>query len=253
MRRSLLIALLAAGLAGYGESMPVPLSTEATGSSTARTVKATEAKGPVVLELFTSQGCSSCPPADKLATRLSRDPGILVISRPVTYWDRLGWTDSLASPANTHLQRAYARRGLAGYNGVYTPQAVIDGRAGEVGSDAREIAQMIAAAKSRARPSITADGADAFVVSGAAKAGATLSLVGLDNTETVHIPLGENRNRTLTYTNIWQGERTIGEWAGGEKRFVVPASARKIAGANSYALVLRDGKTGAILAGHKIS
>ncbi|MFN4021217.1 MAG: DUF1223 domain-containing protein, partial [Erythrobacter sp.] len=68
---------------------------------------AQSAAGPVVAELFTSQGCSSCPPADAVAARLARDPGVLVISRPVTYWDRLGWKDSLGRKENTRLQRQY--------------------------------------------------------------------------------------------------------------------------------------------------
>ena len=89
---------------------------------------------PVLVELFTSQGCSSCPPADRLAARLAPEPGVVVISRPVTYWDRLGWKDTLARPENTDLQRAYARRTLAGRNGVYTPQTVVDGEFGAVGS-----------------------------------------------------------------------------------------------------------------------
>ncbi|MEL6486536.1 MAG: DUF1223 domain-containing protein, partial [Pseudomonadota bacterium] len=94
---------------------------------------------PVLVELFTSQGCSSCPPADRLADRLDSEDGLVIISRPVDYWDRLGWTDTLASPQNTALQRAYARRGLGGYNGVYTPQSVVAGAFGEVGSDERAL------------------------------------------------------------------------------------------------------------------
>ncbi|MEO1489870.1 MAG: DUF1223 domain-containing protein [Pseudomonadota bacterium] len=81
--------------------------------------------GPVLLELFTSQGCSSCPPADRLAAKLDQEDDLVVLSRPVDYWDRLGWKDTFAKPSNTALQRAYARRRLAGYNGVYTPQTVV--------------------------------------------------------------------------------------------------------------------------------
>lgn len=82
----------------------------------------------VVVEFFTSQGCSSCPPSDHLAARLATEPGVLVMQRPVTYWDRLGWTDTLGKEGNTSLQRSYAARRLGGRNGVYTPQAVIGGK-----------------------------------------------------------------------------------------------------------------------------
>ena len=102
---------------------------------------------PVLVELFTSQGCSSCPPADRFASTLARDSDLVVIARPVTYWDRLGWKDTLAREANTDLQRDYSRRGLAGRNGVYTPQMVVDGVLGAVGSRERDVRQQIALAR----------------------------------------------------------------------------------------------------------
>jgi hypothetical protein len=80
---------------------------------------------PVLVELFTSQGCSSCPPADEFLDRLAREPGIVAISRPVTSWDALGWRDTLAREENTRLQRAYAARHG---DEAYTPQAVVQGR-----------------------------------------------------------------------------------------------------------------------------
>ena len=86
-----------------------------------------------VLELFTSQGCSSCPPADKLLGELIRDPSLVAFSLNVDYWDSLGWKDTLADPRNSERQRAYAR--VRGDRGVYTPQLVINGTAHVVGSD----------------------------------------------------------------------------------------------------------------------
>ena len=103
------------------------------------------AAGPVVAELFTSQGCSSCPPADAVAARLARDPGVLVISRPVTYWDRLGWKDSLGREENTRLQRQYGDRAFGGAN-IYTPQVVVDGRAQAVGSQEAKVRGLLATA-----------------------------------------------------------------------------------------------------------
>src|SRR5579863_3684239 len=86
-----------------------------------------------VVELFTSQGCSSCPPADRILSRLARDPGTLALSFPVDYWDYIGWKDTLATPGYTARQKAYAlARGKAA---VYTPQAIVNGLADAVGSD----------------------------------------------------------------------------------------------------------------------
>jgi hypothetical protein len=106
---------LAAGviaLAGLGVSLLPADTAHASAASLAKTE-------PVLLELFTSQGCSSCPPADQLAEKLAADPGLVVISRPVTYWDRLGWKDSLAREDNTALQQVYAAAGLKGKIALY--------------------------------------------------------------------------------------------------------------------------------------
>src|SRR3954453_7509032 len=91
-----------------------------------------EARGAVV-GLFTSQGCSACPPADRLMAELAREPGVIALSLPVTYWDYLGWKDTLAHAAFTERQRAYA--GMRGDRQVFTPQAVVNGAATVVGSD----------------------------------------------------------------------------------------------------------------------
>ena len=104
----------------------------------------------VLAELFTSQGCSSCPPADAFLAKLAREPGVIAISRPVTYWDRLGWKDSLARSANDRLQRRYAARGLPG-SGVYTPELVINGSAATIGSRSVSARSLIAQAQVRAR------------------------------------------------------------------------------------------------------
>ena len=112
---------------------------------------AAPAATPVAVELFTSQGCSSCPPADALLEALAKQPNIVAITRPVTYWDRLGWKDTLAREANTRLQGAYAAKGNAG-SGVYTPQAVVQGGDGAVGSDRGGLMRLIAAEKARPGP-----------------------------------------------------------------------------------------------------
>src|ERR1700709_181571 len=97
---------------------------------------------PVVVELYTSQGCSSCPPADALIGKLAQRPGVLAITLPITYWDMLGWKDTLATDANTRRQKAYAA--AMGHGGVYTPQIVIDGVTDVVGSRAANVEAAIA-------------------------------------------------------------------------------------------------------------
>src|ERR1700737_2271976 len=103
---------------------------------------AAHAQTRAVVELFTSQGCSSCPPADKLIGELASDPSLVVMSIPIDYWDYLGWKDTLASPRNTARQKAYAR--ARGDGQVYTPQAVVNGSVHALGSDKAAIEQAIA-------------------------------------------------------------------------------------------------------------
>ena len=102
-----------------------------------------EGARPIVVELFTSQGCSSCPPADLLLGKLAQRPGVIAISLPITYWDMLGWKDTLASEANTRRQKAYAA--AMNHGGIYTPQIVVDGVIDVVGSRAANVEAAIAA------------------------------------------------------------------------------------------------------------
>src|SRR6516164_10887911 len=95
-----------------------------------------------VVELFTSQGCSSCPPADALLGKLAHDPNVIALSLPIDYWDYIGWKDTLALPGHTNRQKAYSR--VRGDRGVYTPQAVVNGAAQALGSDANDIEHAIA-------------------------------------------------------------------------------------------------------------
>ncbi|WP_435419011.1 DUF1223 domain-containing protein [Parerythrobacter aurantius] len=221
-----------------------------------KAMSAAVAQLPVVVEFFTSQGCSSCPPSDRLAARLAREPGVVVIQRPVTYWDRLGWRDTLASPANTALQQAYSRKGLAGRNGVYTPQAVVAGRSGLVGSQETALRQRIAEARKLGGPEIRFqakhDGSLEIMIDKAGAQRAQVLLVGLDREETVQVSRGENGGRSLAYTNIWKGERVLGTLAGGTARYMIDAADRTIAGANRYAVVVREHAAGPVLAGRML-
>src|SRR5437588_8523430 len=114
-------------------------------SSTALLCAAGRAQTRAVVELFTSQGCSSCPPADKLLAELARDPSLVAISVPIDYWDYLGWKDTLADPRNTARQKGYAQ--VRGDGQVYTPQAVINGSIHALGSDKEGIEHAIEKAR----------------------------------------------------------------------------------------------------------
>src|SRR5581483_8781346 len=117
-------------------------------SSTALSIAAAYAGPRAVVELFTSQGCSSCPPADKLLGELARDPGLVPITLPIDYWDYLGWKDTLADPRNTARQKAYSH--MRGDRDVYTPQAVVNGSLHVLGSDKLAIEQAIAQSRQNA-------------------------------------------------------------------------------------------------------
>jgi hypothetical protein len=203
--------------------------------------------GPIIVELFTSQGCSSCPPADAFLAELARDPSVVAISRPVTYWDQLGWKDSLARPQNTQLQRDYAARGGAGA-GVYTPQMMVQGKYAAVGSSRNEVKNYIGRARRETSVSVGIAGTAAIVTGG--KDTAVVKLLALRSNQVVKIGSGENGGRTIRYTNIVVSERNLGTWKGGVQRFPLPAD--RVPGANRFAIIVQRGASGAILGGRII-
>lgn len=210
---------------------------------------------PVAVELFTSQGCSSCPPADAIAERLAKEPNTVVITRPVTYWDRLGWKDTLAREVNTSLQNGYAARGGRGA-GVYTPQSVVQGGAAAVGSRESEVRQLIAAEKKRPGPSVSAvrsdDGGRVVTIEGETPTVATVTVVALKSESTVRIGRGENGGRSVKYTNVALVDTNVARWRGGKMTFTVPGDVFKAPGADRYALVVQLGSAGRILAARYI-
>ena len=208
---------------------------------------------PVAVELFTSQGCSSCPPADAVMGKLAREPGVVAITRPVTYWDRLGWKDTLAQPANTALQQAYTGRRIAGA-GNYTPQAVVAGRSGAVGGQEAKVRQLIGAAQRQPQPGLRiAPGGRAVALAGRAAAPAEVVLVAMRRSVTVPIGSGENGGRKITYTNVLVSERSLGRWSGGAASFAIPAAATAVPGADRYAVLVRQAGGGPILAARYLS
>ena len=182
-----------------------------------------QAGGPkVVLELFTSQGCSSCPSADSLLGELaeSRDD-VVALSFHVDYWDYIGWEDRFATAATTNRQRAYATHLGVAY--VYTPQLVVDGARHVVGSNRRAVNDAIDVSKSvkarRAPVSITASAPDRLTVEIGRSEGyygdATIWLVSVDRQHETTVDAGENRGRKLVNFHVVRDFRPIGRWSGG--------------------------------------
>jgi hypothetical protein len=178
---------------------------------------ATAGERPVVVELFTSEGCSSCPPADALLAELATRSDLLALSFHVDYWDRLGWKDPFSSAMATRRQDRYAR--LLGLDAVYTPQVVVDGHWQTVGSDREAVAQAVAQARraSAAVPMIlTLDHGMARVTLGAGRAGISgaVLLLGFDRRRVDRVGGGENDGRTLTHVDVVRGFAEIGRFSG---------------------------------------
>jgi hypothetical protein len=231
-------ALAAAGLLIAGWSAAVAQPTD-------------KIKRPVVVELYTSQGCSSCPPADALLGQLASRKDVLAVSLPVTYWDMLGWRDTLASDFNTRRQKAYARE--LGRGGVYTPQMIIDGASDVVGSRTQAVESAIAARASdmQAVPvELEANRQQVHIAVGSASDHgpheATIWLFGILPQATVSIGDGENSGRTITYHNVVREIRSIGIWRGQPVSVSLP---RVEAGPphNGIAVVVQQGGYGRVL------
>jgi hypothetical protein len=197
---------------------------------------------PVLVELFTSQGCSSCPPADALLGELAQRADLLPLSFHVDYWDRLGWKDLYSSAQATRRQRLYA--GLLHSATVYTPQMVVDGSAEMVGSERAEVLQAIAAARAAelAVPielAVQEAGLRVRVAQGGAETRrATLLLVGFDRHHVTQIGAGENGGRSLAEWNVVRGLEPLGEWQGAAFETTVPAA--KLAGYERVAVLLQE-------------
>ena len=183
-----------------------------------------------VIELFTSQGCSSCPAADKVLGELSRDPTLVTLSLPVDYWDYLGWKDTLALHGHSNRERAYAD--TRGDREVYTPQVVVNGIMHVLGSDKAAIEQAIAQTRQSAAPLTlpvtiaVADGKMSVNVPAAngENASAEVWLCPITGKAQVAIERGENRGHTLAYTNVVRRWVKLGDWSGKAETFSVPVA-----------------------------
>lgn len=177
---------------------------------------AVAAERPVVVELLTSQGCSSCPPADAYLIELSKGRrDVLPLAFHVTYWDQLGWKDPFSLPSATERQSQYGRRFG---DGSYTPQIVVDGAAGMVGSHRSAVASAIERAKresvTAAAVSVTRNGKLVSIEVGSGSGNGRVLLIGFDREHTTPIGRGENGGRTLTEANIVRSIRPVGQWSG---------------------------------------
>lgn len=216
------------------------------------------AKRPVIVELYTSQGCDSCPPADALLARLADRKDVIALSLPVTYWDMLGWKDTFASEANTRRQKAYAM--TMGRGGVYTPQMVIDGESDIVGGREQAVDQAIAARESD-MASIPVDlrvtHAELHVGIGAGDPGpnpnATIWLFHILSRASVNVEGGENSGHVLVYRNVVRDIRAVGVWKGQPVTLDLPRNEMTGAPHDEIAVILQENGYGRIIGAAEVS
>jgi hypothetical protein len=180
---------------------------------------------PTVVELFTSEGCSSCPPADALLAELAGRPDVLALSFHVDYWDRLGWKDPFSSPDATRRQHGYAE--LLGLATVYTPQIVVDGRWQAVGSDRTEVEQALGSARHNRDDvpvALEVDHGRAQIAMGRGGDGAaaTLLLIGFDRRHVTAVVRGENGGRTLSHADVVRSIEEVARFDGRARTIEVP-------------------------------
>jgi hypothetical protein len=200
-----------------------------------------------VIELFTSQGCSSCPAADKLMGEYAHDPSVIALSLAVDYWDYLGWKDTLAMSGHSNRQRAYAKS--RGDRQVYTPQAVIDGAVHALGSDKaaieRAIKQIHDQNTALTVPVRTERTGDKLTVTIAAseneKGQAEVWLCPITKAVTVAIGRGENSGHTFTYSNVVRRWIKLGDWTGKAETFSVPVADFQNGSIDGAAVLVQSG------------
>ncbi len=208
-----------------------------------------------VIELFTSQGCSSCPPADELLAEYAQRDDVLAISMPVDYWDYLGWKDTLASPANSQRQREYASS--RGDRMIYTPQVVINGIAAAPGYDQQIIDSTIEATISQLESdavAVSMESIDDKIVISVEAAGeqsryqsGTLWLLLFKKQIEVPVTRGENAGRSITYTNVVREMTPVGTWNGERAVYTLPKTDLMSRGLEGCAILLQSGSAGPII------
>ena len=246
-----LLALL--GAAGTASVLARPASAMTGAGSKARHPK-------VVVELFTSQGCSACPPADALLARLIRQPDVLGIGYNIDYWDYLGWRDTLARAEFTRRQRMYAK--ARGDDAVYTPQLVVNGRWHVVGNDPAQVMKLVDRARreggcqqvemtlrrdARALVADIADAPEALLRRHGGKMEATLWVVTMKDRVKVAIRRGENRGRKVVYHHVARSIVPAAMWHGARQRLTLPLREIMRGQADACAVLLQLNTHGPII------
>ncbi len=201
-----------------------------------------------VVELFTSQGCSSCPPADKILGELAKDPSVIALSMPIDYWDYLGWKDTLADARFSARQKAYSH--IRGDRDVYTPQVIVNGAAHVIGSDRARIDGAISDTAKRERVmsvpvTLTLSGKQLNVTVAEAKSPSPtrgeIWICAITKAVPIAIGKGENRGREVTYHNVVRNLVKVGDWNGTPGSWTVPLESIRRDGVDAAAVLLQDG------------
>ncbi|SDT24912.1 DUF1223 domain-containing protein [Bradyrhizobium canariense] len=201
-----------------------------------------------VVELFTSQGCSSCPPADRVIGELAKDPSIIALSMPIDYWDYLGWKDTLADSRFSARQKAYSH--MRGDRDVYTPQAVINGSVHVIGSDRAGIEGAISDTEKAegvmsVPVSMAVTGKQINVSVAASKDPAVTHgevwICSVSKAVPISIGRGENRGREITYHNVVRNILKVGDWNGSPGSWSVPLENISREGVDAAAVYVQDG------------
>jgi hypothetical protein len=250
-----LIAVIAftAAVAGLSQEAPAQAPLPQTADATTPNKVATEPRA--VVELFTSQGCSSCPNADALLAQMAGRDDVIALSMPVDYWDYLGWKDTLANPKFSERQRAYAQ--ARGDGAIYTPQVVVNGLVHVNGADEGSIKRtMDKTGKTVAAffvPIRLSENKERLLVeAGPAHEGvtakeATLWLAVISGSVTVPIARGENQGKTITYNNVVRELIPIGLWNGKAMTVQLERHSFMRPGADRCAVLLQQGNAGPIV------
>ncbi|MEL6234458.1 MAG: DUF1223 domain-containing protein [Pseudomonadota bacterium] len=225
------------------------------GPRSALAQNASETTPVIVVELFTSQGCSACPPADRFLAKMAEEPGLIALSLHVDYWDYLGWRDRFARPENTARQKNYAAAMQA--RSIYTPQMVIQGQWRRIGSDVKSVREAIEAARSIAPVArIDIEPGEARItvrVAPLSRVSFTsmgiLHFISYDRPQRVKIERGENSGVDMTYVNVVRDWMKLGYWDGtSAQAFQAPTPEM----GRGVAVLLQDGPVGAILAAARL-
>jgi hypothetical protein len=207
--------------------------------------------GVALVELFTSQGCSSCPPADVYMEELRHEKGVIALSYNVDYWDYLGWRDTLAAPEHSQRQYNYAR--ARGDMDVYTPQAIVNGGNHFVGADRKRIASAIVAGQAESASwtpvSISENGSEISVsiAAGRAPPEATVWFTAVAPIVKVKIGRGENSGRELVYTNVVRKLLPIGMWHGTDTTLSFGKDSVLTNDSRACVVIVQEGKAGRVL------